>query len=355
VTPTPELSIIVCTHNGARTLPIALDSLGTQTLSAERYEIVVVDDGSTDGSGAVARASGVRAVRLEPNAGLAAARNAGITAARGSIVAFTDDDCEVDRGWAAALLAAFTDPTVDGVGGAVEPASSSPFLQRFLRANNPLVPLNANLLDSTGLSYRLLLYLRRTLTDVAGPSSSLYSVVGANMAFRRDVLLALDGFDEAFRFGSEEEDFCLRLHRHRTGAKLRYVPDALVTHWFRPGIRDSIRRSRAYGHGNARRHLKHPDTKLIVYPTPLLVGVSVLAGLATRRSGLLAAAAGLPLITYPRWAPQALHARSPEPIVYPYLILAQEIAGMLGERDGVRAGYERTTNAYLETTSSSAE
>ncbi len=347
MTATPELSVIVCSHNGASKLPLPLRTLRDQTLSAERYEVIVVDDGSKDRTAEVATEAGVRLVRLEPNAGLAAARNAGVSAARGNVVALTDDDCEVAREWAEIVLAAFSDPDVDGVGGRVVPESTDNFVRRFLAANNPLTPLKAELLTSNSRAFRLRLYLERTVHGDAEPPHQLYSVVGANMAFRRELILALDGYDEAFRFGGEEEDLCVRAHGRPGGARLDYEHEAVVVHWFDGRISDSIRRSRAYGRGNARRVLKHPHTRPIVYPTPIgLVTLMAATGLA-RRPWLLLGALLLPLVTYPRWFSFIKDYDSIEPVSYPYINLAQETAVMVGEVEGWRTGYEPVPSRHI--------
>ncbi len=343
----PDLSIVVCSRNGAQKLPIALNSLAGQTLDAERYEVIVVDDGSTDATSRVGHSLGVRVMRLDPGGGLAAARNAGASAARGELVAFTDDDCEVDGRWATEILAPFADPEVDGVGGRILPESSHSFARRFLIANNPLTPLKDEHLKSNGLAYRLLLYLRHTIFGDSELPDRLYSVVGANMAFRRELIFELGGFDEKFWFGSEEEDFCLRASLRPQGAHLTYAHGAVVTHWFAGAIGDSLRRSRAYGRGNARRALKHPHTGLIVFPFPLgVVGLFCL-GAITRRSRIAGLALALPLLTYPRWVAHAREQRSVEPAVYPYIQLAQEAASMVGELEGLRAGYQPVPSRHL--------
>jgi glycosyltransferase involved in cell wall biosynthesis len=345
----PDLSIVICSRNGAALLGSTLTSLASQTISAHRYEVIVVDDGSTDDTAAIADRQGARVVGLTPSRGLAAARNTGVRAARGAIVAFTDDDCIVSPAWAETLLQAFAASDVLAVGGRVVPESQSGFVRRFLTANNPLTPLSAQLLESAGLGFRLRLYLARMLTGDGAPGvgRDLYSVVGANMAFRRELLFELDGFDEAFRFGSEEEDLCLRAHGRPGGAHITYAQDAVVHHWFRPSLGDGIRRSRAYGRGNARRYLKHRHTRLIVYPAPVLVATVAAVSLARRRPRALPLAAVAPLLLYPRWWSQAFRRRSWEPLTYPYLLLAQEAAGMLGELDGLRAGYKPAPSRHL--------
>jgi glycosyltransferase involved in cell wall biosynthesis len=337
--PVPELSVIVCSRNGARQLPTVLSSLARQTLSADRFETIVVDDGSDDQTSDTAARAGARTFRLERNAGLAAARNAGLAFSRGPLVAFTDDDCEVDSRWCEVILDAFRDPSVQGISGPVLPEADDPALRRFLRANNPLRPLGSELLQSTALAHRLRLYCRDLLGATPAPST-LYSVVGANMAFRRRMLLQLGGFDEEFRFGSEEEELCIRAHRLRPPARLVYEPRLLVTHWFRPGFADCLRRSRSYGRGNARRFLKHRDTRLVVFPIPLLACGLLFGGALTRRAVLTMCGALLPLAGYPLWLRELWRTRRMDTVLHPYIRLWQEIYNMLGELDGLRAGYE---------------
>lgn len=103
-------------RNGAATLPACLDALAAQTLPRDRYEIIVVDDGSADDTAALARRPGVICASI-PASGPAAARNHGARLARGELLFFTDADCEPDSRWAEALLAAFDDPSVAGARG----------------------------------------------------------------------------------------------------------------------------------------------------------------------------------------------------------------------------------------------
>ncbi len=337
----PELSVVVCTRNGKRTLSATLSHLQRQSLDRSRYEVILVDDGSTDRSAELARPNGVRIVRLDRPRGLAAARNAGVSAARGGVVAFTDDDCAPAETWLAALASSFDDGAIDGVGGKVVPACSNRFLLGYQRAHNPLTPLAGELLVSRRVDYRLRLYLRSVLRSEPelAAGARLYSPVGANMAFRRQLIVELGGFDEAFRFGAEEEELCRRAHARPQGARLRYQPEAVVVHQFDPRLRDSLRRARAYGIGNAREAIKHRDRRPIVYPFPLLVGLAVLLALNTRRPRPLALAALSPMAAYLRWPALAWRTRSVEPLAYPYLQLAEEVWTMLGELQGWRAGH----------------
>ncbi len=341
--------MIVCSHNGATTLGRALCSLSRQTLERERYEIIVVDDGSEDGTSELSAAyEGVRTIRLETNAGLAAARNAGVAASRAGLVAFTDDDCEADPEWAAAVLQAFEEPHLDGIGGAAVPAPDTSVVLRFLAVHNPLRPLGAQLLESNHPLHRLRLYLRELWTPgELACGAQLYSVAGASMAFRRQAILDLDGFDEAFAFGGEEEDLCRRLHARTGGAVLRYEPRARVLHYFQPGLGDTLRRSRSYGRGNARSARKHQDVRPIVYPAPVVLTLAAILAVVTGRPRWLAAALAGPLALYPGWWRNVLNQRSPEPIVYPYIQLLQELYSMAGQTSGWRAGYQPIPSIHL--------
>jgi glycosyltransferase involved in cell wall biosynthesis len=107
--------------------------------------VVVVDDHSTDDSAELA-AAGAKVVRLTEveSGGLNAARNAGIRAASGDLVAFTDDNCEPEPTWLRELIEPMLDPTVDGVAGRTVPASDRDLVLRYLARRNPLAPLRRN-------------------------------------------------------------------------------------------------------------------------------------------------------------------------------------------------------------------
>ena len=330
-----RLSVVVCSHDGSATLPVAVRSLARQSLPVADYEIVVVDDGSADETAAVARAAGAEVIRLWPGRGTSAARNAGWRAARGEVVAYIDDDCEAVPGWAAGILEPFDDPSVDGAGGRVIAESKRGIVRRYLQANNPLRPIGAQASGQRSALERLRFYLEGMLFD-REPADQLYAMAGANMAVRRPVLESVGGFDETIRFSPEDEDLCRRLALRDGGVDLRYAPAAVVMHWFKPQLRDVLRRARAYGAGSARLAYRHRDVSLIVYPLPVALAIVLAVAVMVRRPRLGAVALGLPLIGYPRWLSHVRVRRTPEPVVYPYLDLLQEICTMIGEIQGLR-------------------
>src|SRR5690242_19491312 len=121
----PRASVIIPAYNAVRTLPATLTALRAQTYPADRLEVIVVDDGSTDATAEVAAAGGARVLR-QANAGPAAARNRGAAAASGDFVLFTDADCEPIPTWVERMVAPFADPAVVGVKGVYRTRQHSP-------------------------------------------------------------------------------------------------------------------------------------------------------------------------------------------------------------------------------------
>lgn len=226
----PDVSVVVPAYQAEATLGECLRGLAQQSIARERYEIVVVDDGSTDRTAAVAwKEPGVR-VERRSNGGPAAARNQGWRAANGEWIAFIDADCVPSRGWLAALLDAVRRAERDGrpaLGGAGKTVGlqSSSEAARF-----------ADLIGS--------LDAERYLAHPRWPFAP-----SCNLLYRRAAIAACDGFDERFRT-YEACDLHTRL-RERDGGAFVYVPRAVVFHRHRPSWRAYWKQQLAYGFGYA--------------------------------------------------------------------------------------------------------
>jgi glycosyltransferase involved in cell wall biosynthesis len=329
-----DLTVVICSLNGAAGLPRCLDALSRQAF-AGRLEIIVVDDGSTDGTSDVARAHGAIVVRHPVNRGLAAARNSGLRAASAPIVAFTDDDCEPEPEWARQLIAGYREG-VTGVGGPVVPQAPGGFMAGYLERHNPLRPLELTLAKSNNLGYRFYLYLRQQCTvGEARGQRDLYAFVGANMSFRRQAVIDAGWFDERFRFGAEELDLCRTLAQAFPPARLVFTPEARVVHHFEPSVRDTLRRSRLYGFGSARFYRKWRNIRPTFFPWPVLVLALLLASVPF--PPLAAAALAAPLLLYPRAVRTALARRRAGCLLDAYLQLGQEACEDIGFLHGLWA------------------
>jgi GT2 family glycosyltransferase len=331
----PDLSIVVCSFNGASGLGRCLRALDRQTVQP-LVEVIVVDDGSSDGTSEVAARFGGIVVRHPENRGISAARNTGIDRATADIVAFLDDDCEPEPDWAEKLLAAYGGAgEIVGVGGPVLPAPGRGYMLGFLSRHNPLEPLGLELAAGESLPYRLALYLRAQWHGPAERThrSAVYSLVGANMSFRRRALDEVGRFDERFTFGGEDTDICRRLAGRWPGASLVYDPTVRVVHHFEPSLRDTLRRSRAYGRGAARLRRKWPTMRPTIYPWPVLVAALVAVSWWAPLLGALALIA--PPVFYPSSVRTWLRERHPVVLVDPYVRLAQEASGNIGLLTGL--------------------
>jgi glycosyltransferase involved in cell wall biosynthesis len=196
-------SIIIPTFNGASRIGKCLDALLPQTVGSDA-EILVVDDGSSDGTASVvAHYAGVRLIS-QANAGPAAARNRGALEAKGTIVLFTDDDCVPMADWLSAMLEPFKDPEVVGVKG-VYRTHQKALAARFVQ------------LDYED-RYRLMAAL---------PEIDFIDTYSAG--FRRDRFLEMNGYDTSFPVACAE-DIELSYRMSARGWKMKFVPGAIVYH-----------------------------------------------------------------------------------------------------------------------------
>ena len=327
--PAPDLAVVVCTLNGSSSLVRCIASLQRQRCRSA-VELVVVDDGSTDETAALAEGLGVRVLRHRENLGPAAGRNTGVRAVHASLVAFLDDDCEVPPDWARSVVSSFEDAgtQVLAVGGAVVPEAPEGLMRGYLRRNNPLSPLELDLARSPRVPYRFARYIVRGWSEPSTAGRPVFSLPGASMCVRTAALREIGGFDAGLRFGSEDLDVCLRLRERFGDRSLWFDPRITVTHHFRAGLRDSLRRSRAYGRGHARMLLKHPGMRPTVFPLPLAVlGLGVLS---LRRRRALALALLVPQALNPRGARHALGSGQPAALLDAYITVLLEGAFLVG-------------------------
>jgi O-antigen biosynthesis protein len=227
----PRVSVVVCAYNAADTLEDNLRSL--EALTYPDYEIILVNDGSKDRTSEIGRRFARVRVIDTPNAGLSAARNVGLAEATGDIVAYTDADTRVDRDWLTFLVQPFLYSDVVGSGGPnVVPADDSPMAQCIARA--PGGPTHVLLDDRTA-----------------------EHVPGCNMAFRRDALLAIGGFNPIYLRAGDDVDVCWRLQAR--GWKIGFASAALVWHHHRSSVQAYWRQQVGYGEGETWLMAHHPD------------------------------------------------------------------------------------------------
>ncbi|MFD5768973.1 glycosyltransferase [Streptomyces sp. NPDC127049] len=243
LTSPPRVSAIVATRERAGSLARALDSLLAQ--DHPDHEVIVVDNAprtsATHDLVTGRYADRVRYVR-EDRPGLAAAHNAGVAAAEGEILAFTDDDVIADPRWLSALAAPFaSDPGLGCVTGLILPARLTTPAQILLESHGGF---------AKGFAPRLYDPARPPADEPLFPFTAGSFGSGANMAFRASALRRAGGFDPATGTGTPAkggDDLYAFVAVLAAGHRLRYTPDALVWHHHRETWQDL--RNQAYGYG----------------------------------------------------------------------------------------------------------
>src|SRR4029453_18840067 len=225
----PTVSVVVCAYNAADTIDDCLTALAA--VKYTRFEIIVVDDGSTDDTASRVRRYPRARLIQTPNSGLSTARNVGLDAASGNVVAYVDADVRVDPLWLTYLVQPFvTSPAVAAGGPNVAPPDDGWFSQCVARA--PGAP-----------------------SHVMFDDRQAEHIPGCNFAARREALLAIGGFDPIFLRAGDDVDVCWRLQDR--GGWIAFAPSALVWHHHRARLVAYWRQQVGYGEGEAWLRLRH--------------------------------------------------------------------------------------------------
>lgn len=220
----PMVSIIIPVYNGGTIIGDCLASLGRLNYPRDLYEVIVVENGSTDNTVEVVKQYPVIFLNCEKR-GPAPARNLGLQASKAEIAAFLDADCVAHCDWLAELVRPFQDPQVGAAAGLISsyPRPEGNFIDRFSDQFPPLVNF------------------------WSGPGEFLPHLYTANASYRRAPLIELGGFNPSMQTG-EDVDLSWRFQLH-TDYKVVYVPEAVVYHRHRSTSASLARQYRQYGYG----------------------------------------------------------------------------------------------------------
>jgi len=205
----PYISVVVCIYNGEKILMETIDSLLKQKYPNDKYEIILIDDGSSDKSAKICRNILDKQDSMHPiityafqkNGGLSAARNTGIYLARGQIIAFIDQDAIADTKWLTEIQKPFSDKQVGVVGGRIEILNAESAIARFIHI----------------IRYH----------QAFGPKHYENHIIGTNMAYRKAIFEQIGGFSEEFIYRGDETSLLSRLLKHYQFA---VAPSAIVYH-----------------------------------------------------------------------------------------------------------------------------
>jgi glycosyltransferase involved in cell wall biosynthesis len=250
--PVPRISVVVPAFQASATIERCLAALAHQTLPPEQYEVVVVDDGSTDDTANRASRCGARVVRLPRNQGPAQARNAGLAASRGEIVVFTDADCEPTSGFLDALTTPLQDARIAATKGAYE-SNQRGLVPRFVQLE----------------------YESRYRHTAAASNVDFIDTYAA--CYRREDLVRLGGFDPRFRV-CEDQELSFRLAE--AGLNMRFVPDARTYHQHADTLWYYVRKKFRIARWKAAVLRKHPRRAIHDSHTPQTLKLQIASAYA---------------------------------------------------------------------------
>jgi GT2 family glycosyltransferase len=228
--PVPRISVVVCSYNGEPTIEDCLE--GLDGLNYDDYEVIVVSDGSTDATADIARRHRTKVIETS-NQGLASARNTGLAASTGEIVAYIDDDARPDPDWLTMLAHAFSEGDWAAVGGPNVPWPDAGEVAQCV-ANAPGGP-----------------------THVLISDTEAEHIPGCNMAFRRSALEAVGGFDARFHAAGDDVDMCWRLLD--ANFRIGFHAGPSVLHHRRRTLKGYFSQQRGYGQAEALLERKWPQ------------------------------------------------------------------------------------------------
>lgn len=249
----PSFSVIVPVYNGATTIERCLNALRQQSVDVGCFEIVVVDDGSTDATATIVQSWLAQHPQIngrliqQENGGPAAARNTGAQAAQAPLLLFTDADCAPIAPWIHLITAPFADEEVIGVKGSYRTEQAG-LVPRFVQAE----------------------YEDRYDRMVGQERIDFIDTYSA--AYRRDILLENGGFDPAL-FICEDQEFSFRLAQK--GYKLVFAPQAKVSHIHDEDVLEYMRRKYSIGYWKALLTRWHPERMVQDSHTPQVLKLQI--------------------------------------------------------------------------------
>ena len=327
---TPYMSIVVISYNGAATLGRTLKSLIAQDYPSHHYEIIVVDDGSTDTTRNVAAEFPVKYV-YQTNAGIPAARNAGLAVARGDILVTFDDDTMAYPDFLTQLASGYATGQPLGVGGCItEPTPLVGVVAKYINATGTGT---TGAQPRPGLIGRFISYLEAKLHANSGPLPDIQEVgelYGANGSYPMPELTAIGGWD-ARMSSSEDRDLSYRLKAAFPGRPIIAVTAAKLIHDPKLSLTGYLLRPWKRGPKTLEFHQKN-NLVPPFFPFPFVVGLAVSVTAILAPIYLALAVLLAPLICYFWWPVRMIREHRPLYIAFCYLQLAEEslvIAGLM--------------------------
>ncbi len=335
----PFVSVVVISYCGEGTLGATLQSLISQTYSRNRYEIIVVNDGSTDGTLDVARSfekNGVRVVDIA-HKDIAGARNAGLTACKGTIYVAFDDDCVAEPDWLAQLISGYATGNPLGVGGRIaEPWPAKGIVSAYISAgdNNHGVQLETSAAPNRSPFRRFTNYIQSRLkTAMPLPErATVKELYGASSSFPVEMLKEAGGWREDMA-KIEDRDLSIRLRAAYPDRSFYLMSKAVLHHERGQTLIQYLLRSYTRGPFNLKFHLSN-HLAPPVFPFPILFTLIMMAAAVWNAYWVPLLAVVVPQLLYFWWGVYAIRRHRVTAVLFPYIQLAEEALVLAGLAHG---------------------
>lgn len=333
----PFMSIVVNCYNGEATIARTLDSLVVQDYPRDRFEIIVIDDGSTDDTGKiVSKYKDVRCVRLPKNLGVSGARNAGLEVVKGDIFVGCDDDCVVKPNWLSVLAQGYeTDNPVGVCGYMDELGPLQGLVKQYVgtlgKGFPPVVDTEQHTIAPLSPLRRLYRYLAgglHLLDEQTVTRAEVSELYGANGSYPVAVLKAVGGWHKGMS-GIEDRDLSLRIHKQFPDRHFYAMRNAIMMHDPAMPLKKFL--LRPYNRGPVTLQFHRQNGILPpFFPYPILL-LAILVSVACMNYILLPLALVLvPQVLYFWWTYYACKERKLTYFMFPYLQLAEEMMVSIG-------------------------
>jgi len=331
----PFVSIVICTLNGSKRISDCLDSLVGQDYPKESYEIIVVNDGSTDDTLDVLDRYGIKVVNHSKNLGIGAARNSGLQNASGEIIAYTDDDCLADPKWLTNLIGCYKDDVM-AVGGLIASFSLETLMEKYMSETGYGNPSPIDFTKSKNPFYRFFVYLKYMFYPLVLRSTSpvmVSNVYTANASFKKEYLERAGGWAIELN-SSEDSEMCNRLKKMFPNQKILFTKKSVISHRHFTSLWPFLRQTYLRSADTLRCYIK--DNKIPpFFPFPIIqIAVSLLVFFIQPLFGVVTLLI-LPQLLYFWWLVKFIKSFHLRYLLFPYIQLSLELATIIGMLKGL--------------------
>lgn len=326
-----SVSVVICTYNRHDELKKTLDGVFAQDYPRDKYEVIVVDDGSTDGTPRLCEKYPLKYIRHTENAGIPVVRNKGLFAAKNEIVAYLDDDCIAAPNWLSEFVKVYDDPDVMAAGGLIVARDEKSVTSRYMAQMGYGNPHFFSVNKSMSI-FDLLLYVIKIrlfpIFEMKGNVFPIKELCGANCSFRRDKALAVGGYDETL-MTSEDTKIAKDMLEQFPQGKIVYTKSAVVAHkhhtsFFKYMKNEFVRAKNTFK--VFQQEVKYPP----ISPFSLMVLFMLIVLLFVKPDLVLPAVFILPQLAY-FWWPMKLFMRGKLSfLLFPYMQFFLELSRTVG-------------------------